>query len=159
MLDKSIFVDDSNSSSEQEKIYKYYIKAAQMINYHTIQLRDLSNEIMAYIPEDKNKYKSEMKGLLKKTPVAKMFKTYLIEWLNNSGHYIRLYCSFTQDGMVYDIDHSAPQKSIIIEPHTTLGEIGANIFGYNYEDTAVTDAFVYLGILKHKKSQFRRVVE
>lgn len=81
-----------------------------------------------------------------------MFKLYLIEWLNNSGHHIKLYCSFRQNGIAYDIDYNNPQKSIITEPSSSIGEIIGNILNYDYEDTAVTEAFVYLGILKYKNA-------
>lgn len=152
LLDRAIIVNGDRNSTEKKQIYTYYIKAAQMINSHTVELRDVSSTIQAYIPNNKAQYVDEMKGLLAKRSVAEMFKHYLIEWLNSSGHYVELYCSFTQAGMDYRIDKRSPQRSVIVEPHTAVGEFFGDFIGYEYEDAAVTKALVELGILKSKNA-------
>jgi len=152
LLDRSLIVNGDRNSTEQKQVYTFYIKAAQMINRHTIELRDVSTTIKAYIPNNKAQYVDEMKGLLAKESVAEMFKHYLIEWLNSSGHYVELYCSFTQAGMEYNIDKNAPQRLVIVEPHSGIGEFFGDIVGYEYEDAAVTKALVELGILKYKNA-------
>jgi len=152
LLDRTIIVNGDRNSTEKKQIYTYYIKAAQMINRHTVELRDVSSTIQAYIPNNKAQYLGEMKGLLAKKSVAEMFKHYLIEWLNSSGHYVELYCNFTQAGMDYRVDKNAPQRSVIVEPHTEVGKFFGDIVGYEYEDAAVTKALIELGILKSKNA-------
>ncbi|MGH1337152.1 MAG: hypothetical protein ACRBFS_13595 [Aureispira sp.] len=135
LLDKTLLIDDVAIQDEGD-VYNYYIKIATLINSYTIKLRDKSSEIQAFIPKNKNNYKSAMDGLLKKSSVASMFKHYLVDWLNSSGHYIDIFCNFTQKGMDYRIDHNSPVKSFIYEP---------GMFGS--EDIAVTNSLVSLGLL------------
>lgn len=137
LLDKTLLIDNIKSN-DKESVYTYYIKVATIINSYTIQLRDFCNEIQAFIPKNKNDYESAMIGLLKKKSVASMFKHYLVNWLNSSGHYFRLYCNFAQYGIDYRIDYNSPKKSYIYEP----GTFGA-------EDIAVTNALVSIGLLQY----------
>ncbi|CAA6802470.1 MAG: Unknown protein [uncultured Sulfurovum sp.] len=92
------------------------------------------------------------KWSLSKAPVAKMFKSYLIKWLNKSGHFINIYCPFQQRGMEYILDYNNPKKTIIEEPHGGLQGFVADIMQTDYEDTAVTNALIYLGLLKYKNA-------
>lgn len=141
LLDKSILIGDATSSEEKD-VYRFYISAATMVNNYTIALRDKKNTIQAFIPKNKNNYINELPGLLQKTDVATMFKTYLIDWLNQSGHYIEIYCNFTQRGMEYNIDYNSPKKSYIYEPSLLL----------KTEDAAVTNALVSLGLLSRSNA-------
>lgn len=152
LLDKSLLVNAAKSNANKKQVHDYYIRAAILVNNKTMRLRDLSKKIQAYIPSNKKKYKAAMSGLLKKTSVAKMFKFYLLQWLNKSGHSITLYPAFTQNGMIYNRDISDIRRSLVVESLNILEKIVRGISIYDYEDTAVTQALVDLKLLKSKNA-------
>ena len=157
LLNEALLVKAAKSAAEKKQEYDYYIKAAALVNKKTVALRAKVVDIQKIIPSSKSKYKAAMSGILKKASVAKMFKYYLIQWLNKSGHSFVLYPSYSEYTsrnlvIVQDKDISTIRRSVVVESLTLTEKLLKMLNIYDYEDTAVTLALVDLKLLRSKNA-------